>query len=372
MEATAVDTACVEMKTIGEPVKWDTVPVASLGAKAVGRSPATDQGMSCTAPSNAVIDLSTTDEEMDAEPDGATQSEAPGKAAKVPSELWVEDEKDVLREKQLLVEAAAVSVPLDERRLAEAVAARDASRRAYKDAIVLRLPALLVDASCATAAELRSRASEAMAETTAVTGALDRCRHAALQAVQSGQMDATPLVRRAPAPPKGPMRRGIAKAVAAFTAFEATLSAPAVPSVETDAAVRTLQGMLQGDLFGADGPGCDVGDVHRCLSSLCTCVETEEKHWAQSDPLAGFPCTQLLTAGWWVRERCSAYAQRLRQALERYEWLESELSTVTSHLETNIGALEATLAHQRDRVDEAALDLEEEATKLKRARRSSG
>ena len=140
-------------------------------------------------------------------------------------------------------------------------------------------------------------------------------------------------------------------------------------SQATDAAAHTLQSALQGQWLETDS-AVDEAIVGQHLHSLAEKVETERRHWEEhSHP---FPYAALLQAGAIASAVRNLEAQALRSALEKYEELQVVLEKETALVNTKVDEIETALQQAKDKVEEAQLDLEEEGTKLKRARRQSG
>ena len=110
--------------------------------------------------------------------------------------------------------------------------------------------------------------------------------------------------------------------------------------------------------------------MERQLIALAALVSVERRHWAAFSP--PFPFAALLRAGDIAAQVRSLESEALRTTMERYDELAAELKRQSTLLETDVGQFVSELQKATDKVDEAVLDLEEEGTKLKRARRNSG
>ena len=286
----------------------------------------------------------------------------------------------VLREKQHIVSVVASPATTSvaslgddgEARLKDAVADRDAARCAYADAISSHLNTVR---SARTLGELRDYAAKATASAASLVSKLTHARRVAAQKrftlggaaireemaiLWSGGVDE--LKNREACD-------FIESALGHVATYKAATDGLPAQSQATDATARALQSALQGQWLEPES-AADEAIVGRCLRSLAERVEVERRHWdALSHP---FPYATLLQAGAIASTVRGLEAQALRSTLEKYEELQAELEKEMALINTKVDEIEMTLQQARDKVEEASLDLEEEGTKLKRARRQSG
>ena len=267
-----------------------------------------------------------------------------------------------LQAAQQLVEQHAVESPLSESGLKDAIAARDSARAALKEAVSVSLADLPQKHGCATVDELGSLATDASVDAAAAAEALVQAKRSA---AEHCGFDAT-----VPVTGSRTVDERLSEALTSVDAYAAAFGCASRESRGTDAAADGLQAMLQHGWLSLDSTKLDGELVRKQVLLLSALVHVERLHWERSTPT--FPCAQLLGAGAIAAKYFGDAADRLRAVLEHHDKLHTEHTTLTEQLETRVEALEETLAAARDKLEEAMLDLEEEGTKLKRAKRKSG
>jgi len=160
----------------------------------------------------------------------------------------------------------------------------------------------------------------------------------------------------------------VLSAFSAIDQYEKSFEVEPEQQAGTDLAALNMT-CLHGSMFTSD-MSVEPNLVSERLRVLNAKVDAEICFWQTQ--LSAFPLKLLLQAGSAVAERRHQAAASLQSILERCKGLSHEHAKLSELLETRVNAFEEELMRARNKVELAKLDLEEEGTKLKRAKLQSG